>query len=63
MTDSRNVVHSLERASHVHSDHIIEKRMKIQTLQEIFSKNREKDSYFEPDGQKDNMKTPVCKSG
>ena len=36
MTDSRNVVHSLERASHVHSDHIIEKRMKIQKLQEVF---------------------------
>ena len=56
MTDSHNVVHSLERASHMHSDHNTEKIMENQKLQEKVPskvKNREIDDTFEPDGQKD----------
>jgi len=35
MTDSRNVVHSLERASHMHLDHNTEKKNeKLKKIQE-----------------------------
>jgi len=45
MTDSRNVVHSLERASHMHSDHITEKmNKKIREKVPSKVKNREKDA-------------------
>ena len=56
MTDSRNLVHSLERASHMHLDHNTEKRMKNKKIHEKVPskvKNREKYATFEPDGQKD----------
>ena len=57
MTDSRNVVHSLERATQMHLDHNTEKNNeKSQKLQEKVPskvKKREKDATFEPYGQKD----------
>ena len=57
MTDSRNVVHSLERASYLHSDYNIEK--KGEKLKKYKRKSRVKyrieknDAYFEPNGQND----------
>ena len=61
MTNPRNVphslvVHSLERACHKHSDHYTEKRMKnIKIARENPDKKREKDAYFEPDGEKEDV--------
>ena len=62
MTNLRNVphslvVHSVERACHMHSDYFTENRMKyIKITRENPDRNREKDAYFEPDGQKEDVR-------
>ena len=59
MTDSRNVVHSLERANNRHSDHNTEKKNEnsknYKRKSRVKYKNREKDATFKPDGQKDTL--------
>ena len=53
MTNPRNELHSLDRASHMHSDRCNKKMKNIKNPRDRpeQSKNREKNAAFEPDGQ------------
>ena len=57
MTDSRNVVHPLERASYLHSDHNTENRgeklKKYKRKSRVKYRIEKKDANFEPNGQND----------